>query len=322
MHPVKNGIPDVSSYNLAVEAHQALRGDANIEIPGVSEEVEKYTEATVTTIRILNSEGEARMGRPKGNYITIEIPQTEEAALLIDELSGILAKHLAPLLPKVAVDVPFLVVGLGNQHATPDALGPETVDFIQPTRHFFLHVRDSVDAGLHSLAAFAPGVMGMTGIETASIIRGIVEHVKPCCLIVIDALSAASVTRIGTTIQISDSGIRPGSGLDNNRKNLDQATMGVPIIAIGAPTVVHSMAIIKESLELFGEQYPIITPKNQKDAVSLLSEKLLSVFGGDLVVTPKEIDLLIPHMARIIAAGITRAVHPGANEENYRLYMQ
>jgi len=322
MHSVKKGIPDVSSYNLAVEAHRALRGDANIEIPGVSEEVKKYTEATVNTIRILNSEGEAHMGRPQGNYITIEIPQTDEAAILIDELSGILAKHLAPLLPQVAVDVPFLVVGLGNHQATPDALGPKTVEYMQPTRHFFLHVRDSVDAGLHSLAAFAPGVMGMTGIETASIIRGVVEHVKPCCIIVIDALSAASVTRIGTTIQISDTGIRPGSGLENNRQSLNQATMGIPIIAIGAPTVVHSVAIISESFKLFGDEYPILTPKNQKDAIELFSKKLLSAFGGDLVVTPKEVDLLIPHMAKIIAAGITRAVHPGANEENYRLYMQ
>lgn len=321
MFPGPKGIPDISSYDLAIEAHRLLRGDADIEVAGVSEELTEYPEAKVTTIEIRNETGAQQMGRPQGSYITIEVPQTEEAGLLIDEISEILAKHLKPLLPDVPSQQPFLVAGLGNQHATPDALGPQTIDFIQPTRHFFIHVPEAVDAGIHSLAAVSPGVMGATGIESAAIIRGVAEDIKPCCIIVVDALSAASISRVGTTIQLSDTGIRPGSGLDNARQALNAETMGVPVIAIGVPTVVHAKAIIRDTLRLFGEEFPFITQAATDDTLPKLTDKLLAAFDGELMVTPKEIDELIPHMAHTIAAGITQAVHPGANRENYHQYM-
>lgn len=225
--------PTIQEYDLAVEAQGLLRGQGNTEIPGVAQEVKRYEQATVTTIRILNAEGAQRMGRPQGNYITLEIPPSEQALPFIDELSGILAQHLKPLLPKVGVDVPFLIVGLGNEYATPDALGPQAVAFIQPTRHFFLHVPEAVSEGLQCVSALSPGVMGMTGLETSEVLRGVVNHIHPCCVVVIDSLSAASIQRIGTTIQISDTGIRPGSGLDNQRQAIDESTMGCPVVAIG-----------------------------------------------------------------------------------------
>jgi len=220
------------------------------------------------------------------------------------------------------------VIGLGNWNATPDALGPNVVNSTMATRHLYTYAPEAVGEGLRPVCALAPGVLGITGIETAEIIKGVVDRVKPDYIIAVDALAAANISRISTTIQIADTGISPGSGLGNKRIGINQESMGVPVIAIGVPTVVHASVIINEALaklnELWSNNMLMATCAQNinPDLTQQLSGTMFQAFEGNLVVTPKEIDDLILNVGKIIAAGITQAAHPGINKENYHRYMQ
>ncbi|MPN05548.1 Germination protease [bioreactor metagenome] len=183
-----------------------------------------------------------------------------------------------------------------------------------------------MDKNLRPICTLAPGVLGITGIETAEIIKGVVEHVHPVCIIAVDSLAAASIQRVGTTIQISDTGINPGAGVGNKRQPINKETMGIPGIAIGVPTVVNTSIIIYETLnsllEYWREKGYTKIPAINKETVCDISKRMLSAFEGNMVVTPKEIDQLVMDISRIIAAGIAQAAHPGVNEENYHLYIR
>ena len=207
------------------------------------------------------------------------------------------------------------MVGLGNFQTTADAIGPQTIAHIQPTRHFF---RAEFAGEIRPVAAFTPGVVGNTGIETAQLIKGVVQQIKPACLIVVDALAARSISSIMSSIQICNTGIRPGSGVQNKRQAVNQAYLGVPVIAIGIPTVVHGATIIRESVELCLQRLAANVPGLPEEAL----QTLLEPFADNLVMTPKEADVLVPLAARLIAAGITRALHPGADEQSFSQYMQ
>lgn len=316
------------NLDLALEAHELLRGATQKEIAGVKEEKQNYDHATVTTVTILNEQGENMMGKPKGNYITIESPEIRyNSRGIMDELSTIIADKLKSLL-KINKDSTVLLVGLGNWHATPDALGPNVVDLTMATRHLYQYAPEAIGEGLRPLCALAPGVLGITGIETAEIIKGAVDHVKPACIIAVDALASANTSRISTTIQIADTGIHPGSGLGNKRAGINLETMGVPVIAIGVPTVVHASVIVNESLAKLHDNFSrnlntasllkYITP----DLSQQIANKMFESFDGNLVVTPKEIDEVILNVSKIIAGGITQAVHPGIDSENYHQYLQ
>mgnify|MGYP000850979595 FL=1 len=310
-------------YDLAVEAHRLLRGEANTEIHGVTQEIETYENGEANIIKIINEEGAAAMGRPIGSYITITVPglRDDYTGVLVEPISSLLAKYLITLLPKPTSEHPLLVIGLGNWQTTPDALGPQVIAHTQPTNHIYEQADKEMQADLMPLCAFTPGVLGNTGIDTAAIVQGVVEKVKPCTLIVIDALAAASVSRICTTIQISNTGICPGSGIVNHNRAIDEQTMKVPVIAIGIPTVVNAKTIIRETLNTLSTLINSDASGNQKLGEEI-AKKLLAAFEGELIVTPKEIDHLLPLSAKIIAAAIALAVHPGANKENYNLYMQ
>jgi len=311
--------------DLALEATEALRGDAQKEIPGVSETKEEHTHATVTTIKIFNKTGQQIMGRPEGSYITIEAPDlASNDKEIYQEISSIIADKIAELMQelKVGKDASVLLVGLGNWKATPDALGPEVIESSLVTRHLFHYAPAELRGGLREVSAIAPGVLGVTGIETAEIIKGVVEKLKPGIIIAIDALAASNLNRVGTTIQLTNTGIDPGSGIGNKRTGINLETMGAPVIAIGVPTVVHAAVIAFEVFAALTQNNPYLTQQITEDKMQGIVGQILEPFGGQLVVTPKEIDELISQTAKVIAAGINQGLHPGVTVENSSFYLQ
>lgn len=316
------------TLDLALESHELIRGEAGEEISGVKMDVQEYPKAKVTTITIENDQGAEEMGKPIGTYITIEAPELRENNYLVHkDITEILSEQLNMLM-KLQEESSILLVGLGNWNATPDALGPEVIDKSLVTRHLFQYSPKDLKGQLRKVSAIAPGVLGITGIETAEIIRGIVEHVKPDLVIAIDSLAAGSLDRIATSIQISDTGIQPGSGVGNRRKGINQETLGCKVIAIGVPTVVNAAIIANSCLDALLEQlktsptlyqlYKGLSP----EALAKILEEVLYPFNENLMVTPKEIDTLIDGTARIIAGALGLSLHPGIDKENYEMYIQ
>jgi len=313
-----------SRLDMAVEANALLRGDANREIEGVSEEVISDNGVTIHIITVLNQKGAAILHRPPGRYITLDIPivETEEA---IADIADVVADQLKALLPnQPSLEQPLLIVGLGNSNAIPDALGPRVVEMTCATRHLFQE-KESTE-GLASICAIAPGVLGNSGIETAEIIEGICEHIHPSALIVVDSLAAASVSRVGTTIQIAETGIKPGSGIGNRRIAIDSSMTNCPVIALGVPTVVDTSAIIAETFSILGNYWKgkamLSPPQLDADSCTYAEKQLLERFRGRLMVTPKDIDALIARDSEIISAAIAIAVHPAATKENYHDFIR
>lgn len=315
------------NVDLALEDHEIVRGELGREIPGVILDREKYEHASVTIVNIKEESAEQTMGKPRGNYITIEAPALRENDRLAQqEVAEILAKKIASLfnLPEGAN---VLVVGLGNWNATPDALGPRVVGRTMVTRHLYNYAPEEICGGMRSVSALAPGVLGITGIETAEIIKGVVEKTRPELIIVVDALAAGSVERIATTIQIADTGISPGSGIGSQRAGINKESMGVPVIAIGIPTVVHAAVIARNTVDQVIEKFkntPVLdqTCKHMRpDFIEGVIQEVLAPFAGNLMVTPKEIDTLIQNTAKVVAGGISMALHPSITAEDYTLYL-
>ncbi|ACX51298.1 spore protease [Ammonifex degensii KC4] len=314
--------------DLAVEAHDLARARTGKEIPGVRVEKEEHPYALVTTVQVETEEAERLMQKPKGTYITIESSALlENNRQIHQELIKLLGEKLSLLLKDLPETASALIVGLGNWHATPDALGPRTVDYTLVTRHLFHYAPQELRGGLREVSALAPGVLGTTGIETAEIIRGVVEKIKPDVVITIDALAARSVARIATSIQLADTGISPGSGIGNDRAGINRETMGVPVIAVGVPTVVHAAFIAQDAMERLWQelnQHPRLREVYKylhPELVQRVIDQLLAPFGGRLMVTPKEIDTLVQNTARILAGGLAVALHPGMNPEEAYLYL-
>ncbi|MBR5287821.1 MAG: GPR endopeptidase [Clostridia bacterium] len=261
-----------------------------------------------TTVSIRDDETAARFGRPAGTYVTLSCLQSLSIDLSTREaLSRQLAHALCGMLPKDTERV--LVVGLGNRSVTPDALGPRTVDRVLVTRHLGACLPQDVREGMRSVCAAAPGVLGVTGIETAEVIRGMTEHVAPDVVIAVDALAARSSARICSTIQIADTGIAPGSGVGNHRQALNLETLGVPVIAIGVPMVVYAAKIAGDALSAFAEADGASAEDEQR--LAQVVERVVSERLGDLIVTPREVDALVERMSGILAEGINLALHPG-----------
>ncbi|MFZ5754389.1 MAG: GPR endopeptidase [Bacillota bacterium] len=313
--------------DLAVEAHEILRGEVGREIPGVKMDEERYENAVVKTITILDEQGAQIMGRAPGTYVTLESREIRDNNKMVHKQIGeILANKLKEILP-LREDSTVLIVGLGNWNATPDALGPKVVELSMATRHLFHYAPEELRQGLRSVCVLAPGVLGLTGIETAEIIKGTVDRVQPDLVICIDALAAGSVERINSSLQVATTGINPGSGVGNKRIGINQETMGVPVVAIGVPTVVHAGIIAHQAMEkLFNhlqttpalqDVYHALRPV----AVNEMINDVLEPFGGQLMVTPKEIDEQISNTARIIAMALAMALHPGMPEDEVEHYL-
>ncbi|MDD2443941.1 MAG: GPR endopeptidase [Desulfotomaculaceae bacterium] len=315
------------SVDLALEAHEIVRGETGKEIPGVIVDREKYENSSVTIVKVVEESAEQLIGKPRGNYITIEAPAIRDNNRIAQqEVTEVLAEKLAALI-KLPENANILLVGLGNWQATPDALGPRVIDHSMVTRHLYKYAPEELQGGMRSVSAIAPGVLGITGIETAEIIKGVVEKIQPELLIVIDSLAAGSTERIATTIQIADTGISPGSGIGNKRAGINKESMGVDVIAIGVPTVVHAAVIAQTAIDQFLEQLkanPVlyqIYRNLRPDFTQEVINNVLKPFAGNLMVTPKEIDTLILNTSKIVAGGISMAIHPSISSEDYEMYL-
>lgn len=287
------------------------------EVDGIEAEEEQITDKIkVTRVKITNEQGEQAIGKKQGNYITIDIQKmniiTEEEA---EKASETLANELRKLVEnKIQSKEDVLIVGLGNEEVTPDALGPNVVKDIEVTRHIINYLPQYIDENARPVSAIAPGVLGTTGIETLEVIKGVVDNIKPKLLIVIDALASRSMERISSTIQLSDTGIVPGAGVGNTRKELTENTLGIPVIAIGIPTVVETAVVVNDALDLFIEKLQQEANSNdylnqlkEEDNYEQIKEALLPK-DFNFIVTPKEIDELILNMSEVVARGINMSM--------------
>ena len=266
-------------------------------------------ERTVVTIR--DAQTAKALGRPVGVYVTLSCPQRMSIELGTRRaLSEALGQAIAGMLPGACRTV--LVAGLGNRTVTPDALGPRTVERVLVTRHMDGCLPQDVSERLRSVCAAAPGVLGVTGIETAEVLRGMVAHVHPDSVIVVDALAARSSQRICSTIQVADTGITPGSGVGNHRKALTRETLGIPVIAVGVPMVVYASTIARDAMGYLGAADGASEADEERLATCV--EQVVSMRLGDLIVTPREVDALVERMAGIVAEGINLALHPGLTQ--------
>ena len=236
--------------DLALEANEMHREQKKFDIEGVKV-IERIEEGVkITTVKVLNEIAEKTLGKSKGDYITIDIPEfTVYDGKLMESVSNVFGKFLKDML-KVKNDDLVLVVGLGNKSVTPDALGPKVVEKLMITRHLRDVMPDVIDDSIVSVSAIAPGVLGITGIETLEIIKSLVDKIKPQLVICIDALAARKTQRVNRTIQISDTGISPGSGVHNHRKSITYDTLGVKVVSIGVPTVVDASTIANDTIDL------------------------------------------------------------------------
>ena len=305
--------------DLADERRDLYKKANNIEneVEGVESEEEQISDKIkVTRVKITNEEGEKAIGKLKGSYITIDIKKIN---FLTDEekenASSTLAEELKKLIgEKIQFKDEILVVGLGNEEVTPDALGPNVIKEVEVTRHIIKYLPQYIDENARPVSAIAPGVLGTTGIETVEVIKGVVENVKPKLLIVIDALASRSMERISSTIQISNTGIVPGAGVGNTRKEISENTLGIPVIAIGIPTVVETAVVVNDALNIFIEKLQEEAKSNdylnslkEQDNYEQIKEALLPK-DFNFIVTPKEIDELVQNMASIVAEGINLSV--------------
>lgn len=305
--------------DLADERRDLYKKTNNVEneVEGIESQQEDVNEKIkITRVKITSEQGEQAIGKPKGEYITIDIKKinilTEEE---LEDASKILAEELKRLIgEKIEFKDDVLIVGLGNEEVTPDALGPNVIKNVEITRHIINYLPQYIDENTRPVSAIAPGVLGTTGIETLEIIKGVVEHIKPKLLIVIDALASRSMERISSTIQISNTGIVPGAGVGNTRKEISENTLSIPVIAIGIPTVVETAVVVNDALDIFIEKLQQEAKSNdylneikEKDNYEEIKEALLPK-DFNFIVTPKEIDELVLNMGKVVANGINMSL--------------
>ncbi|MDG4655475.1 GPR endopeptidase [Ectobacillus antri] len=269
---------DLSQYSvrtdLAVEAHELVQ--ERQQVPGVVTGVnvqEREEDGVIITKVTIADTGTEAMGKKPGNYLTLQIQGIrQQDTELQQKVEKVFAREFSRFLEEIGVgrEASCLVVGLGNWNVTPDALGPIVVENLLVTRHLFELQPEQVEEGFRSVSALRPGVMGITGLETSDIIHGVIEKAKPDFLIAIDALAARSIERVNTTIQISDTGIHPGSGIGNKRKELSKETLGIPVIAIGVPTVVDAVSITSDTIDFILKHFGREIKEGHKPSRSLL----------------------------------------------------
>ncbi|EEM81921.1 Germination protease [Bacillus thuringiensis serovar huazhongensis BGSC 4BD1] len=269
---------DLSKYSirtdLAVEAHQMLQ-ESQEEQKGIQGVIvkEREEEGTIITKVTIDEAASEAMGKKPGNYLTLEVQGIrQQDTELQQKVERIFAKEFSYFLEEIGVtkEASCLIVGLGNWNVTPDALGPIVVENVLVTRHLFQLQPESVEEGFRPVSAIRPGVMGITGIETSDVIYGIIEKTNPDFVIAIDALAARSIERVNSTIQISDTGIHPGSGVGNKRKELSKETLGIPVIAIGVPTVVDAVSITSDTIDFILKHFGREMKEGNKPSRSLL----------------------------------------------------
>ncbi len=304
--------------DMAVERRDLYRKANNIEneIDGIESNEEEIEDIRITRVQITNAQGEKALQKPMGNYITIDVkkinniaPEKEDkiVEVISQELSKIVDKHIQK-------QEEIMIVGLGNLYSTPDSLGSRVVNEVEITRHIKIYLPQYIDANTRAISAISPGVLGTTGIESAEIIRGIVDKIQPKMILAIDSLCSKNVSRINKSIQISDTGIVPGGGVGNSRDELSEKTLGIPVIALGVPTVVEMASITNDCLDLFiedlqkkAESNDVLNKLKDEDNYQKIKEALIPK-DYNFIVTPKEIDELIDSMKDILSRGINEAL--------------
>ncbi len=330
---IRNKITDLAiEANELVKEQEQSRSAEQFNSPGVDVENAGGQDIKITRVKVTSPTGEATIGKPMGNYITLEVPRLKENdQILYEDTCKALAKELVNVL-SLNKNSTILVVGLGNWNVTPDALGPKAVSGLMVTRHLIEYVPDQIQKGVRPVCAVAPGVLGITGIETGEIVRGIVDKVKPDVVIAIDALASRKMSRVNTTIQIADTGISPGSGVGNKRMGLSKDTLGVPVIAIGVPTVVDAATMANDTIDLVIDNL-INEASREKDFYNMLKnidrskkyqliQEVLQPYIGNLIVTPKEVDEVVDRIAKVIANGLNIALHQGITLNDVNKYIQ
>jgi len=341
---------DMSKYKIRTDLvldELDIVNDDTIEIDKI-----KIDDITVTDV-LVKDEYENILRKKKGRYITIEyedVTDYNNRNKVIKVFGDELKKILKSL--NISDNDECLVIGLGNEKSTPDALGPKTIDNILVTKHLFELKGNEVESGFRCVSAFNPGVMGVTGIETSELIKSLILTLKPKFIIVVDALAASSVSRVNKTIQMTDSGIHPGSGIGNSRKEISMEVLGIPVIAIGIPTVVDAVTIVSDTIDYMIKHFSymeenINNPANKlavkktnylkkkikkldvndkKKYVGLLGElnadeihsliyEVLSPINYNLMVTPKEVDFVIDKLSTVLSSGINSVLHKKVNLE-------
>lgn len=288
--------------DLALEARESFPDD-NVEIRGVElkENYDKKNNIRVTTVTIKDERGARAMQKPIGTYITIEAPEIINSDESYHKpVSDEIAKHLKNLAGDLKKEE-ILVVGLGNREVTPDALGPQVVDNLFITRHLIKEYGTEFKEKnkLGNISAISPGVMSQTGMETVEIIKGIIQQTRPKLLIVIDALASRSVARVNTTVQLTDTGISPGSGIGNNRQAINEESVGTKVIALGVPTVVDAFTIVADTMSKYMQQ----TGFSDEDIDKLIAE-IREKQIENMFVTPKNIDESIKLISYTVSEAI------------------
>ena len=272
--------------DIALERQEML---AESEQKGIKVKRWEKEKAKVTEIEILNEFGAKNINKPIGKYITVEVPEFSHESELLDGRLTALTESIKNLIPCNAEKM--LVVGLGNENITPDALGPLCARQIFSTRHIKGEIiKDLGIKNMKSVAAVSTGVLGQTGIESAEYIKGIVDLINPDAVIVVDALASRRLARLGKTVQLTDTGITPGSGVGNYRKSIDESTLGIPVISMGVPTVVDGNTIVND----------LIGNENNNHNID----------ANNMMVTPREIDTIITRAARLLSLSINCALQP------------
>lgn len=293
--------------DLAAEARELWRESAGKTdtLPGVDARESREQGVAVTAVEILDQRGEDALCKPKGKYVTIELDtvlRREEDAF--SRAAEVMAGHIRTLL-NLRGEESVLVVGLGNEAITPDAIGPEAIDSVLVTRHLKSQMPESF-ASFRTVTAVRAGVLGTTGMESAELVSALTARLRPDRVIALDALAARRLDRLCRTVQISDTGIVPGSGVGNHRSALNRETLGVPVVAIGVPTVVEAATLAAELARRAGA--------GELDQQRFGTE-------GDMIVTPRDIDRSVHDAAKLLGYAVNLALHDGLSVEDIDMFL-
>ncbi len=317
--------------DLAIEARELLMESGSDLTEGIITEFEEYETINLTKVSIVNDKAAEEFGKPIGTYITLETQKMKTSDVSCHEkIIEVLAKNLNRLI-KIKPNDTVLVIGLGNWNITPDAVGPKVVSKMLVTRNMEDSMPEEIGE-IRSVAALSPGVMGITGIETVEVVKGLVEHLKPSLVIAVDALAARKMSRLNATIQLTDTGISPGSGVGNKRAALNKDSLGVDVIAIGVPTVVDAATLVNDAMDRIIEDMMKAVDGDKKEFYEVLmhlkdDEKyglirnLLEPYEENMFVTPKDVDLVINRISGIIANGLNIALQPNLTKEDINRFM-
>lgn len=335
---------EVDLKNYTIRTDLALESIKNNSLNEIKNEVEKESNMTITTT-YLDAENGIKIGRKEGIYITIEFEDVTDHENLV-KVKNVFSNKLQFLLQQAGIQPNDmgLVIGLGNEKSTPDSLGPLSIHRVLVTNPLYLY-GDLAD-GYRRVCAMSPGVMGETGIETSDLIQHVIACCQPNFVIVVDALASGSLDRVNRTIQMTDTGIAPGSGIGNKRKEISTELFGIPVIAIGVPTVVDAITIVADTIKYMQKQYTYSkqnkdNPKNklfaahqynylkaaipenkednkqllglvgglEEDEIKQLLFEVLTPIGYNFMVTPKEVDFIMEKLSQVIGEGINEALH-------------